>query len=100
MSTRIRWGILGTGRIAGEFAEGLQQIEQADLRSVASRKQETADEFAEKYGANHAYPNYQQLAKDPEVDAIYIATPHSLHCDNTILCLKLEKRSSVKNLLQ
>jgi predicted dehydrogenase len=69
------------------------------LRSVASRRQETADEFAKKFGAIHAYPDYQKLADDPEVDAIYIATPHSLHCENTILCLELEKRFFAKNLL-
>ncbi|MDG1855858.1 MAG: Gfo/Idh/MocA family oxidoreductase [Verrucomicrobiota bacterium] len=91
MSTRIRWGIIGTGRIAGEFAEGLQQIETAELRSVASRRQETADAFAHKFGAAHAYPDYQRLAEDPEVDVVYIATPHSLHCENTLLCLKAGK---------
>ena len=91
MSTRIRWGILGTGRIAGEFAEGLQQLKDAELRSVASRKQETADVFASKYGAIKAHASYEQLATDPEVDAIYIATPHSLHCENTLLCLEAGK---------
>ena len=91
MSTRIRWGIIGTGRIAGEFAEGLQQIETAEFRSVASRRQETADAFAHKFGAAHAYPDYQQLAEDPEVDVVYVATPHSLHCENTLLCLKAGK---------
>lgn len=87
MSTRIRWGILGTGRIAGEFAEGLQQLEQAELTAVASRKQSTADAFAAKYGAGKAHGTYEALAADPDVDVVYIATPHSSHCENTLLCL-------------
>ncbi len=91
MSTRIRWGILGTGRIAGEFAEGLQQLDDAELRSVASRKQGTADEFAKKFAVPNAYPDYEKLAKDPKVDVIYVATPHSMHCENTILCLEAGK---------
>ncbi|MBT5925913.1 MAG: Gfo/Idh/MocA family oxidoreductase [Verrucomicrobia bacterium] len=91
MSTNFRWGILGTGRIAGEFAEGLQQLEGVELRAVASRKQETADVFAKKFGAMNAHSNYQKLADDPEVDAVYVATPHSLHCENTLLCLEAGK---------
>jgi len=87
MSTRIRWGILGTGRIAGEFAEGLQQLEQAELTAVASRNQSTADAFAAKYGAGKALGTYEALAADQDVDVVYIATPHTSHCENTLLCL-------------
>ena len=87
MSTRIRWGILGTGRIAGEFAEGLHHLEQAELTAVASRSQGTADAFAAKYGAGKAHGTYEALAADPDVDVVYIATPHTSHCENTLLCL-------------
>lgn len=88
MSTRIRWGILGTGRIAGEFAEGLRHLQDANLTVVASRNQTTADAFASKYGVGKALGTYEALASDPDVDAVYIATPHTSHCDNTLLCLE------------
>lgn len=87
MSTRIRWGILGTGRIAGEFAEGLEQLEHAELTSVASRNQNTADAFAAKYGVGTSHGSYEALAADPSVDVVYVATPHTSHCENTLLCL-------------
>ncbi len=85
---KIRWGIIGLGKIAHKFATDLLTVEDAELYAVASRSQEKADEFAEKYGATKAYSNYDDLAKDSLVDAVYIATPHVLHKENTLLCLK------------
>ncbi|WP_295984374.1 Gfo/Idh/MocA family oxidoreductase, partial [uncultured Algibacter sp.] len=59
----------------------------AKIYAVASRNQEKANEFASKYNATKAYSSYEALAKDPHIDAVYIATPHTLHKENTILCL-------------
>lgn len=85
---KIRWGIIGLGSIAGKFATDLLTIADAELYAVASRSQDKADEFASKYQAKKAYSSYEVLAKDPNIDAVYIATPHALHKENTILCLK------------
>ena len=84
----INWGIIGLGNIASKFAEDLLTINDAKLYAVASRTQEKADEFAVKYGATKAYATYEDLANDPNVDAVYIATPHVFHKENSILCLK------------
>ena len=87
----IRWGIIGLGNIANKFAEDLATIENAELVAVASRSQENADDFAKKYNSKKAYNSYLDLAKDAEVDAVYIATPHSFHKEHAILCLKNKK---------
>ncbi len=87
----IRWGILGCGRIAHEFAQDLQKVSNCSLQAVASRSQENANAYAQLYNAEKAYNSYEQLAKDENVDAIYIATPHVFHNEHTILCLNHKK---------
>ncbi len=87
MTKPVRWGILGTGAIAKKFATGLKTVADARVAAVGSRKQETADAFAGEFGADHAHASYEALVRDPGVDVIYIATPHQLHCENTLLCL-------------
>lgn len=84
----INWGIIGLGNIAHKFAQDLVTIPNAKLYAVASRSQNKADEFAEQYKAVRAYDSYEALAKDQDIDAVYIATPHALHMDNTMLCLE------------
>jgi dihydrodiol dehydrogenase / D-xylose 1-dehydrogenase (NADP) len=88
---KIRWGILGTGAIASKFAEALQTLSEADLTAVGSRAPETAEKFAETFGIPHRHPSYDQLVNDPDVDVVYIATPHPFHMENTILCLNAGK---------
>lgn len=88
MNKKINWGIIGLGSIAHKFAKDLLTINDATLYAVASRSQEKADTFALEYQANKAYSSYEALAKDPNIDAVYIATPHALHKDNTLLCLE------------
>lgn len=83
----IRWGILGTGRIAKDFARGLTAVRGAALVAVGSREQATADAFARQFKVTRAHRTYEALADDAEVDAIYVSTPHPLHCENTLLCL-------------
>ena len=85
---KIKWGIIGLGSIANKFANDLITIEHAELYAVASRNQENADAFAKKYQAKKAYDSYEALANDPNVDAVYIATPHALHKENTLMCLE------------
>jgi len=87
----IKWGILGTGRIAKIFAADLQLAEGCELVAVASRNQAGADEFAEKFPVKNRHSSYEELAKNPEVDVVYIATPHNLHYENTLLCLNNNK---------
>ncbi|AUP77977.1 Gfo/Idh/MocA family protein [Flavivirga eckloniae] len=84
----INWGIIGLGNIANKFAQDLLTIEDAQLYAVASRSQEKADAFASTYHANKAYNSYEALVKDSNIDAVYIATPHALHKENTLLCLE------------
>lgn len=85
---KIRWAIIGLGHIANVFATDLLKVENAELYAVASRSQKKANEFAKKFHANKAYDSYQALAEDPNIDAVYIATPHALHKENTLLCLR------------
>lgn len=87
MTTPFRWGILGTGSIAKQFARGLAAIPDARLAAVGSRSIESASAFAAEFKADRAHATYEALAADPEIDAIYIATPHPLHRDNALLCL-------------
>lgn len=87
----IKWGIIGLGRIANKFATDLATIKDAELVAVASRNQENANAFAKKYKVDKAYNSYADLAKDINVDAVYIATPHSFHKEHTILCLQSKK---------
>jgi predicted dehydrogenase len=84
----IRWGILGTGNIAKLFATGLGSAPGAVLAAVGSRTQEKADEFGDRFGIPRRHADYAALAADPDLDVIYVATPHPLHHDATILCLE------------
>lgn len=87
----FRWGILGLGSIARQFATGLKELPDAELIAVGSRTQEKADKFGNEFGASHCHASYEALANDPDVDAIYIATPHSAHREDALLCLDAGK---------
>lgn len=84
----IRWGIIGTGRIANTFAEDLKFVENAKLVGVSSRAEETARAFAAQHGIDKYHSSYQGVVEQKDVDAIYIATPHSLHAENMLSCLE------------
>jgi predicted dehydrogenase len=86
-ASTVRWGILGPGRIAHKFATGLQAAPGAKLVAVGSRSQENADRFADEFGAPNRHGSYAALAADPDVDVVYVATPHPAHMDATLLCL-------------
>jgi len=80
----IKWGILGPGIIANQFAHDFRYVTNGVLSAVASRSAERAGEFAKKYQIPKAYDSYQDLFQDPEIDAIYIATPHTFHYQQTL----------------
>ena len=88
---RIRWGILATGHIAGVFTEDLLTLADADVVAVGSRLPETADAFARRYDIARAYGSWQALADDPDVDVVYVATPHAAHHAAAALCLDAGK---------
>ncbi len=84
----IRWGIIGPGGIAHKFAQGLATIPNANLKAVASRSMDRARKFAEQYNVPYAYEGYEKILGSKEVDIVYIATPHSEHFNNTMMCLE------------
>lgn len=88
MTDIIRWGILGTGGIAAQFADGLKALPDARLQAVGSRTGPSAESFAARFKAPDKHDSYEGLASNPNVDAIYVATPHVFHKDNTLLCLE------------
>jgi len=87
----IRWGILGCGRIARKFASDLQLVKVAELTAVASRSIDQASDFAFDFQVQHVHDNYEALVNNPNVDVIYIATPHAFHYEHTLLCLQHKK---------
>lgn len=88
MSDKIRWGILSTGFIARQFVQGLSVLPEAELVAVGSREAEAAQRFGDMFQIPRRYASYEALANDPEIDVIYIGTPHSLHKENSLLCLE------------
>lgn len=89
--SKIRWGVLGCGRIARKFATDLRLVQDVQLIAIASRDKETAEQFAKDFPCRHIHNSYEALASDKEVDVIYIATPHSHHYEHTMLCLTHNK---------
>lgn len=90
-SQSIRWGILGTGFISGEFARGLKYVDNAQLLGVSSRKGSNAKAFANIFQVPRAYDSYEQLVRDRDIDVVYIGTPNYTHKELCLLCLKAGK---------
>ena len=88
---KIRWGILATGNIAHSFAKDFEYVKNGILTAVASRSMEKARSFARQYGIGRAYGNYEELYADQDIDAVYIATPHTLHFQNSSDALQAGK---------
>ena len=91
MSEKLRWGILGTGNIARQFATGVKASERGELAAVGSRTAEAAQGFAGKFGIAKALDSYQALVEEAGVDAVYNSLPNSLHHEWTIAALKAGK---------
>lgn len=87
----MRWGIAATGGIARKFAQDLAHVPDAQLVAVGSRSRESAAAFGSTYGAPHRHGSYEALAADPDVDAVYVATPQSRHRDDVLLFLEAGK---------
>ncbi|HMH31875.1 MAG TPA: Gfo/Idh/MocA family oxidoreductase, partial [Puia sp.] len=91
MPSMIRWGILGCGRIARKFASDLRYVDDAQLVAAGSRNRTSAETFAREFPVPWIHDSYEALAANPEVDVIYIASPHGLHHEHAILCLNHKK---------
>jgi predicted dehydrogenase len=89
--TKLCWGILGTGQIAHTFSRGVVASQTGKLVAVGSRTQESADRFARESGAQRAHGSYEALLADPDVSAVYIATPHPLHLEWAVRAAKARK---------
>lgn len=90
-SEKIKWGIIGLGNIAHQFAKDLMLVDEAELVAVASRNLDKAQEFAQNYDCSKAYDSYDAIINDAEVDILYIATPHNSHAALTIKALQNKK---------
>jgi predicted dehydrogenase len=84
MDKIIGWGIIGLGRIAGEFAESLRHVPGTRVAAAGSRSLDKAKAFTTKYGGK-PYGSYTEMAEDPDVDMVYVATPHPMHEENVIM---------------
>jgi predicted dehydrogenase len=91
MPDTIRWGIISTGWIAHKFATGLSVLPDAKLVAVGSRSQDSAKQFGDQYGVPKRHASYEALANDPEVDIVYIGTPHPMHRQDALMCLAAGK---------
>lgn len=78
---KSRWGLSSTGRIAEWFAADFPHVADGEIVAVASRSRDKAEAFAGRFGIPHAHGDYQVLLDDPDVDVVYVATPHSLHLE-------------------
>ncbi|MDR1264934.1 MAG: Gfo/Idh/MocA family oxidoreductase [Propionibacteriaceae bacterium] len=87
----VRWGILGTGNIATRFAAEMAGAEGARLVAVASRSESKATAFADRFGLPTAYGRYESLAASPDIDIVYVATPHLFHYEHAGLVLAHDK---------
>lgn len=88
---KVRWGIISTGRITHQFVKDFQFVPNGEVVAVASRSQESADAFAAQYEIPRAYAAYHRVLQDPDVDAVYVATPHTLHYQNCLDAIQARK---------
>lgn len=87
----LRWGILGAGSIAKRFSEGANFLPDHKVIAVGSREQSKADAFADSFDIPHRHASYEALVADPDVDVIYVATPHPFHREHSLLALNAGK---------
>ena len=92
----IRWGILGAGTIAGAFASAVRSATRAQLVAVGSRDRVRAERFATQHGIPTTHVGYRDLVEDPQVDAVYVATPHSEHREHALLAIAAGKHVLVE----
>ena len=92
----LRWGVLGPGEIAGDFVDALQRHTDQRVVAVGSRSADRAERFADRYHVPRAHVGYEALVADPEVDVVYVATPHSEHARNALLAIAAGKHVLVE----
>lgn len=88
METKIRWGIVGPGKIARKFISDLMLVDDAEIAAVASRSLERAEAFANEYNVQHTFGSYDVLFQSGTVDVVYIATPHNFHKELSVKALE------------
>ena len=91
MKKTFRWGIIGTGGIANAFATDLQKLPDHKVVAVGSRSTQKGHAFAARFPDCKAYGSYEELVADPNIDGVYVATPHTSHLSNTLLALRSSK---------
>src|SRR5437899_2513355 len=91
MAVPVRWGIISTADINRKLIPGVQASDKAELIAVASREQSRADAYAKDWGIERAYGTYEALLEDPDVEAVYIPLPNTLHCEWSIRALEAGK---------
>ncbi len=91
MRNSYRWGVIGAGRIADKFCTALNFVEGSELYAVASRDQQRAQHYANKFNATKWYDDYDELIKDDNIDIVYIATPNHLHHDLAMRAMQHNK---------
>lgn len=91
MQRKINWGIIGLGKIASKFAADLQLSKTSVLYGLASRDLNKAKSFSSQYKSTKYYGSYEELADEPAIDIVYVATPHSFHFEHTMMCLRKGK---------
>jgi predicted dehydrogenase len=92
----IRWGIVSTGGIASTFAADLAHTDSGTAVAVGSRRRSSADEFGERFAIPNRHDTYEALVEDPEVDAVYVGTPHPMHHEDALLALRAGKHVLVE----
>ncbi|PXX25590.1 Gfo/Idh/MocA family protein [Arenibacter sp. ARW7G5Y1] len=88
MAKKVKWGIIGLGNIARNFVKDLALVNDAQIYAAASRNLDKAKGFAEEYKIPNAYGSYKELLECKEVDVVYIATPHTSHCELSIMAME------------
>lgn len=87
----VRWGIIGAGNIAHRFAKALKHEPDSELTAISARKKEKADAFGDEFTVAKRYVSHDDLLADKEIDAVYIALPHDMHCEWAIKSMKAGK---------
>jgi predicted dehydrogenase len=92
----LRWGIVGTGGIAAAFTRDVAALPDHRVEAVGSRSQTSAERFAEEHGVARPHASYEALVADPDVDAVYVATPHPMHAENALAAIAAGKHVLVE----
>ncbi|MDP6877729.1 MAG: Gfo/Idh/MocA family oxidoreductase, partial [Candidatus Marinimicrobia bacterium] len=90
-TTLFKWGIIGTGGIANAFARDIELLDGHMVSSVLSRSEKSAEDFSSQLDNCSTFVNMESFIHNPEIDAVYIATPNTLHAEQTIKALEAKK---------